>query len=67
MGTPEKQTTTLGAALLFTNLGLPIVGAYFYFFKVFPLQIVIESFVIGFVVLNVYLLVAFKIWGSKPK
>jgi hypothetical protein len=67
METPEKQTTTLGTALLFTNLGLPIAGAYFCFFKVFPLHIVIESFCIAFVLLNLYLLIAFKIWGSKPK
>jgi hypothetical protein len=67
MGTLQKHTTTLGKALLFTNLGLPILGAYFYFFKVFPLNIVIEGFVIEFIILSVYLLIAFKIWGSKPK
>jgi hypothetical protein len=61
------KQTTLGTALLFTNVGLPIVGAYFYFFKIFPLHIVIESTVIEFVVLNVYLVIAFKIWGSQSK
>jgi hypothetical protein len=66
MGTPEKQTS-LGTALLFTNIGLPIAGACFYFLKIFPLNIVIESFGIAFVLLNVYLLAAFKIWGSKSK
>jgi hypothetical protein len=66
METPEKQTT-LGAALLFTNIGLPIVGAYFYFFKIFPLHIVIETMCIAFVVLNVYYLIAFKVWGSRSK
>jgi hypothetical protein len=66
METPEKQTT-LGTALLFTNIGLPLAGAYFYFSKVFPLHIVIESFGIAFVVLNVYLLIAFKIWGAQSK
>jgi len=66
MGTPEKQTT-LGTALLFTNIGLPIVGACFCFFKIFPLPIVVETFVITFVVLNAYFLIAFKLWGSKSK
>jgi hypothetical protein len=66
METPEKQTT-LGTALLFTNIGLPIVGAFFYLFKIFPLHIVIESIGTAFVLLNVYLLIAFKIWGSNSK
>lgn len=66
MKTPERQTT-LGTALLFTNIGLPIAAAYFYFFKIFPLHIVVESISIAFVVLNVYYLIAFKIWGSKSK
>jgi len=38
-----------------------------YFFKIFPLDIAIKTFVSVFVVLNVYYLIAFKIWGSKPK
>jgi hypothetical protein len=66
METPEKQTT-LGTALLVTNIVLPIVGAYFYFFKTFTLHIVIESIGTAFVVLNAYLLIAFKIWGSNSK
>jgi len=66
MQTPEKQTT-LGTALLYTNIGLPIMAACSYFFKIFPLDIAIKTFVSVFVVLNVYYLIAFKIWGSKPK
>jgi hypothetical protein len=66
MGTPENKIT-LGTALLYTNVGLPIVGAYFYFFKIFPLDIVIETIVIALVLLNVYFLVAFRVWGSKPQ
>ena len=66
MKTPEKQTT-LGTALLFTNIGLPIAASYFYFFKIFPLHIVSETIGITFVVLNVYYLIGFEIWGSKSK
>ncbi len=66
MGKSEKQMT-LGTALLITNIGLPLVAAYFYFFRVFPLRIIIESCGTVFVLLNVYYLIAFKIWGSKPK
>jgi len=63
----EEKQATLGTALLYTNIGLPIVGAYFYFSKTFPLRIAIETIVIAFVVLNVYYLIAFKVWGSKSK
>jgi len=66
MATPEKQTT-LASALIITNIGLPIVAAYFYFFKLFPLRLVIETVGITFVVLNVYYMIAFKVWGSKSK
>ena len=66
MGKSEKQIT-LGTALLITNIGLPLLAAYSYFFKIFPLRIIIESCGIAFVFLNVYYLLAFKIWGSKPK
>ena len=65
-GHPPKQTT-LGTALLITNVGLPIVAAYLYFFKRTPRLIVIETLVVTFVVLNLYYLIAFKIWGEKPK
>lgn len=66
METPEKQVT-LGRALLVTNVCLPLAAAYLYFLKKMPLHIVIESTSITFVVLNVYYLIAFRIWGSKSK
>ncbi|MGB6677324.1 MAG: hypothetical protein WBE44_11580 [Terriglobales bacterium] len=66
MEIPEKQTT-LGSALLITNIGLPIVAANFYFFKIFPPRVVIESIGVAFVVLNVYYVIAFKAWGSRSK
>jgi hypothetical protein len=66
MKPPEKQPT-LGTALLYSNIGLPIAGAYFYFSKTFSARIAIEAIVITFVVLNVYYLIAFKVWGSKSK
>jgi hypothetical protein len=66
MKAPEKQTT-LGTALLYTNIGLPIVGAFFYFSKILPFRIAIETLGIAFVILNVYYLIAFKIWGSNSK
>jgi hypothetical protein len=66
MELPENQTT-LGTALLYTNIGLPIVCACCYFCKIFPLNIAVETFVVTFVVLNAYYLVAFKIWGSNSK
>jgi len=64
-GIPKQST--LGTALLVTNIGLPIIAAYLYFFKKMPRSIVIESLVVTFVVLNAYYLIAFKIWGEKPK
>jgi len=63
----SEKRTTLGAALLATNIGLPIMASYMYFFWKWPRGLVIETFVVTFVVLNVYYLIAFKVWGQKPK
>ena len=66
----EKQApkqTTLGTAFLITNLVLPIGGAYLYFVKGMPRLTVIEGLVVACVILNAYYLIAFKVWGEKPK
>jgi hypothetical protein len=63
MGEPVEKTGTLGQALL-GNLVLPFAGAYLYY-KGTPLHTVLMSGGITFVVLNVYLLIAFKVWGGK--
>ena len=63
MGGAPNRTITLGQALL-GNVVLPFVGAYLYF-KGTPLKIVLEAGSITFVVLNVYFLVAFKVWGQN--
>jgi hypothetical protein len=63
MGKPPEKTATLGQALL-GNIVLPFAGAYLYY-KGTPLHIVLMSCGITFVVLNVYLLIAVKVWGGK--
>ena len=59
-----EKTVTLGQTLLFSNMALPLGGAYLYH-KGTSLHIVLASCGITFVILNVYFLFAFKVWGGK--
>jgi hypothetical protein len=64
MTKPTQRTVTLGQALLFSNVTLPLAGAYLYYKGTSP-RIVLVSCGIAFVVLNFYFLIAFKVWGQK--
>ncbi len=67
MKTSEKQTM-LRKLRLFTNTALmPLVAVHFYFLRKPPLYVFVESVAVAFVVVNVYYLMVFKIWGLKSK
>jgi len=46
---------------------MPILAVHFYFLRRPPFHVFIESVAVAFVVVNVYYLIALKIWGSKSK
>ena len=53
---------------LFTNTAfIPLVAVPFYFLRKPPLYAFVKSVAVAFVVLNVYYLIVFKIWGLKSK
>ena len=67
MKTSEKQTM-LCKLRLFTNTAfIPLVAVPFYFLRKPPLHVFVESIAVAFVVMNVYYLIVFKIWGLKSK
>jgi hypothetical protein len=67
MEPPEKQAM-LRRLRLATNIALmPILAVHFYFLRRPPFHVFIESIAVAFVVVNVYYLIALKIWGSKSK
>lgn len=57
------ETVTLGRALLAANLALPVLGAYLYF-KGVAFPAVFFSLGVTFLVLNVYLVLAFRWWNT---
>jgi len=46
---------------------MPLVAVHFYFLRKPPLYVFVESVAVAFVVVNVYYLMVFKIWGLKSK
>ena len=64
MNVNPQKTITLGQALC-GNLVLPLVAAYLYYAGT-PLKIVLISSAITGVLLNIYFVLAFKIWGKNP-
>jgi hypothetical protein len=46
---------------------MPLAAVHFYFLRKPPLHFFVESVAVAFVVVNVYYLIVFKVWGSDSK